>query len=134
VSLSKSKLEFLPRVTCVNNCLQAAQMTASATLPTADKRLIGLYLLGVDVNRGLLGSITTVAFFQCNGKMPRTIVGLRRQHSRSTAPINNCFYIMLVISSGLGAFRLGKAIINLTTTVILIGSSCSPASTRKFDS
>ncbi|XP_063901233.1 uncharacterized protein LOC135120843 [Zophobas morio] len=59
--LTKGYLLLRKGETCVNNCFQAAQMTASATLPTVDKRLIGLYLLGVDASRGLLGSITTVA-------------------------------------------------------------------------
>ncbi|KAJ3634445.1 hypothetical protein Zmor_019075 [Zophobas morio] len=81
-------------------------MAASATLPTADKRLIGLYLLGVDAGRGVFGSITTVAVFQRNGKAPRAIVEMMRQHRHPTVTIGICFSFTLAIPSGPGTFRL----------------------------
>jgi hypothetical protein len=65
-------------------------MVASATLPTADKRLIDLYLFGVDAGCGFFTSITAVVVFQRDGKVLRAIVELR-QHRRSTASIGNCF-------------------------------------------
>jgi hypothetical protein len=40
-------------------------MAASATLPRADKRLIDLYLLGVDAGRGVLGVSQGICFVLC---------------------------------------------------------------------
>jgi hypothetical protein len=54
-------------------------MAASATLPTADKRLVGLYLLDVETGRGSFERITTVATFQRNRKALRAIIKLMRQ-------------------------------------------------------
>jgi hypothetical protein len=56
---------------------------------------------------------------------------LIRQHRRSTATIGICFNIKLVIPSGPGAFRLGKALIISTISTMVINSRCSSASATK---
>ncbi|KAJ3616253.1 hypothetical protein Zmor_011965 [Zophobas morio] len=94
-------------------------MAISATLPTVDKRLIRMYLLGVDTGRGVFGSITTVAVFQRNEKVPRVIVQLMRQHRRSTATTGICFNITLVIPSGRG-LHFDKALIISTISTMMI--------------
>jgi hypothetical protein len=75
-----------------------------------------------------------VAVIQGNRKMQRAIVELMKQHWRSTVTIGNCFSITLVIPTGSGAFHLGKELKISTISAIVIGSSCSSASARKFDS
>ncbi|KAJ3629999.1 hypothetical protein Zmor_028529 [Zophobas morio] len=96
-------------------------MTASATLPTADKWMIGLYFLSEDA-----GSITIVAIFQRNGKVPRVIEELIRQHRNSTTTIGNCFNFTLVIPYRRGQvpFVLGKALIISSILTMVIGSGC----------
>jgi hypothetical protein len=66
-------------------------MAASATLLKADKRLQGLYLLGVDAGRFVFGDITVVAVFQRSEKKPRAIVELMKQNRRSATTIGNYF-------------------------------------------